>query len=233
MDGALKATNLDGSFVLGVDNGGTGVTRQQTWRGSSIPVSSLGVDGDMYILFNGAVGTTWSDTNLSFGSTGQSTSFGVNRNWNVQPVTNYRRIGNGIGSASTKYGVHASFSCPAATKTLTFKLHTTKQLPGTGSLSSGTTSYRVELRNSLTGTLRASGTVEASVSGADREITLTANSALTQGTTYYLGIFLQTDTEMTGAAIYGNIVLKGSTSSSIGSAIYIKTNGAWVRVAYA
>jgi hypothetical protein len=41
-----------------------------------------------------------------------------------------------------------------------------------------------------------------------REVTLTAASNLVQGTTYYLGIYYPDDTELNGAAISGNIVLK-------------------------
>lgn len=64
-----------------------------------------------------------------------------------------------------------------------------------------------------------------------REVTLTAASNLVQGTTYYLGIYYPDDTELNGAAISGNIVLKGSSSSTIGSALYVKTNGSWVKLA--
>lgn len=82
MDGALKATNIDGSFILGVQNGGTGETVNRTHRGTAVPSSSLGRDGDLYVLFNGVVGTTWNNTNLNFGINTQGTYFGVNRNWN-------------------------------------------------------------------------------------------------------------------------------------------------------
>lgn len=232
MDGSLKAINLDGAFILGVENGGTGETVNRTHRGSTVPSNSFGQDGDLYVLFNGAVGTTWNDTNLTFGSNTQSTYFGVNRNWNYQQATNYRRIGNGTGSASYDFGTYGSFVCPAATKTLNFKFTTTKYVGGR-SLSSGVTSYRVALVSSLTGTILATTTVDASTSAILREVTLTTASNLTQGAIYYLGIYYPDTTELNGAAVYGNIVLKGSTSSTVGSALYVKTNGAWVRLAYA
>ena len=232
MDGSLKATNLDGSFILDVANGGTGMTRQNTHRGNSPPTSGLGLDGDLFVLFNGSVSDTWTDTTLGFATGGQATRFGVNRNWNVEQWTGLRRIGNGIGSASYDFGVWVSLSAPAATKTLTFEFATTKTAGGK-SLSSGTTSYRVALMNTG-GTILATGTCSAAPGTAQTQtVTLSATNNLTKNSTYYVGVFYPDDTEMTGAVISGSITMKGNTAGGAGSALYVKTNGSWIRLAYA
>ena len=232
MDGSLGSYRLDGSFILDVANGGTGMSRQNTHRGSSPPTSGLGLDGDLFVLFNGSVPDTWTDTTLGFAAGGQATRFGVNRNWNVEQWTGLRRIGNGMGSASYDFGVWVSLSAPAATKTLTFEFATTKTAGGK-SLSSGTTSYRVALMNTG-GTILATGTCSAAPGTAQTQtVTLSATNNLTKDSTYYVGVFYPDDTEMTGAVISGSITMKGNTAGGAGSALYVKTNGAWVRLAYA
>jgi hypothetical protein len=231
-----REIEFGGNFILGTENGGWGRTTLPFYWGSAVPTSGIGQNGDVYILYNASTTESWSDTTLSdpVSTPGMQTYFNVYRNWNVVYTTNdIWRIGNGVGGASYDRGTYFSFTAPAAVTSLTFTFYTSKKVPGT-TLSSGLHSYVVALGSSLAGAPIATSTCQATTVPQDpsqQTVVLTSGSALTEGNTYYIGIYYADTTEGNSAAIYSTatypFVLVGSTTSGASFGIYVKSNGSW------
>ena len=197
------------------------------YKGSIVPSSGLGNNGDLYVLHSASVGTNWSDVTATIpDNQGMQTWFGVYRNWN-KANSNPNYIGNGTGAASMKNGTYFHFVAPANMQAATFTFTTSKKWSGK-TLSSGSTTYRLEIRSgSATGSVVGRADFSAGVNDAVQ--TVTVSGTFSSGTRYYCGIFYPGSTELTNAVIKGGttgIVLKGSNSTKE-FGLYVKSNGSW------
>jgi len=228
MDGELKASNIGGGFVLPVGNGGTGYTRQTMHRGTDYPSSAVGEDGDLFVFYNGQADTSWSAQTLTYGTAGQNTYFGVNRNWNQVPTAGFYRFGNGVGSSAYDFGAYAYFTAPAATNSLTFTFVTAKYYNSTWYGYSGTTNYKVALvKASNMAVILASATCYASQSQNTQTVTLTTAANMVQGDTYYIAVYFDGSDEKTNAGIVGGITMQAKVSNTRTFDLLLKSAGNW------
>jgi hypothetical protein len=228
MDGELTASSIGGSLVIPVANGGTGYNRQTIHRGTDYPSTGFGQDGDLFIFHNGQADSSWSAQTLTYGTGGQNTYFGVNRNWNQVPTAGFYRFGNGVGSSTYDFGAYAYFTAPAAVNSLTFTFVTAKYYNSTWYGYSGTTTYKVALvkANNMS-VILASTTCYASQSQNTQTVTLTTAANMVQGDTYYIAVSLDGSDEKTNAGIVGSVEMQGKVSNSRTFDLLLKSGGEW------
>lgn len=229
-----------GNFILGVENGGTGLDEAYIFRRTDVPANSFGSDGNVCIVYNGAIaGDSFGDAVMTVNEwevANVHTYFGKTRNWNYASVSGYKRIGNGTGGGNYDFGTYWSFSSPEDVDSLSFEFYTTKYVGGT-TLSSGTTTYTVYLvagSSPTSSTILATTYCSASTSLAKQTVTLTPASGFTKGNNYCVGVCYPSLTEYCGAAIR----VDGSTykvkllgqESEVSHGLYIKSKGVWEAV---
>jgi hypothetical protein len=228
MDGELTASSIGGGLVIPVANGGTGYNRQTIHRGTDYPSSGFGQDGDLFIFHNGQADSSWSAQTLTYGTGGQNTYFGVNRNWNQVPTVGFYRFGNGVGSSAYDFGAYAYFTAPAAVKSLTFTFVTAKYYNSTWYGYSGTTTYKVALvKASNMSVILASATCYASQSQNTQTVTLTTAANMVQGDTYYIAVYFDGSDEKTNAGIVGSITMQAKASNARTFDLLLKSAGNW------
>jgi len=218
---------FDETFVLPVENGGTGKTSGSVHRITSLPASTLGSDGDVAIVYNGA-STGFTDITPSVGSPLTGPHFGMTREWNDTAVTGYLSTGN-LGASGNNYGAYFAFQTPTiALSSLTLQFRAGKYLNGTWYGWNNGLPLTVGVFSSTSGGLVGSATIIPPNSMGDMSVSIVFGTPLTANTIYYIAIYDTSTSANKSRAIVeiSGMVIPGSSSASI-EGIYIKSAGVW------